>query len=84
MLSEKEPNFERLFDEAMKQEIYQIKMKQDAKEQKVLEILQFKDRQIEDLQKRITDSETSLSNLRLEHNQTLSKSTRLNDKLDQA
>lgn len=40
LLAEREPNLERLLDEALKQE----RLKMERKEQKVLEILQFKDR----------------------------------------
>ena len=46
LLREKEPKLEELLDEALRME----KSNQEKKDQKILEILQYKDKQIEDFQ----------------------------------
>jgi hypothetical protein len=80
MLRERDPNLERLFEEAMRLE----RKRTEWKEQKVLQILQSKDRTIEDLQKNLTELEKNLAQTKVDNLQLLSKFTQVQDKLDQS
>jgi hypothetical protein len=67
MLRERDPNLERLFEEAMRLE----RKRTEWKEQKVLQILQSKDRTIEELQKSFAEFDKNLAQTKIENQQLL-------------